>query len=73
MYYNNNNDTMFMDFINIFGTYLGLLNYQENLQQSSNNDIVNELHRQNEIYLKTINEKLDNILSILDNSISTKK
>lgn len=73
MYDNNNNDTMFMDFINIFGTYLGLLNYQENLQQSSNNDIVNELHRQNEIYLKTINEKLDNILSILDNSISTKK
>lgn len=73
MYDNNNSDTMFMDFINIFGTYLGLLNYQENLQQSSNNDIVNELHRQNEIYLKTINEKLDNILSILDNSISTKK
>lgn len=59
--------------MNIFGVYLGLLNYQENLQQSSNTDIMNELHAQNDIYFKSILEKLDKIISILENSISTDK
>lgn len=57
-----------MDFLNVFGIYLALLNYQENLQQSSNSDIMAELHNQNTEFLTTINEKLDKVLSILENN-----
>ena len=44
-----------MDFLNVFGIYLALLNYQENLQQSSNSDIMAELHNQNTEFLTTMN------------------
>lgn len=57
-----------MDFLNVFGIYLALLNYQENLQQSSNSDIMAELHNQNTEFLTTMNEKLDKVLSILENN-----
>lgn len=57
-----------MDFLNVFGIYLALLNYQENLQQSSNSDIMAELHNQNTEFLTTMNEKLDRVLSILENN-----
>lgn len=57
-----------MNFLNVFGIYLALLNYQENLQQSSNSDIMAELHNQNTEFLTTMNEKLDKVLSILENN-----
>lgn len=57
-----------MDFLNIFGIYLALLNYQENLEQSSNSDIMTELHNQNSEFLTKMSEKLDKILSILEDN-----
>lgn len=60
-----------MDFLNVFGIYLAILNYQENLEQSSNSDIMAELHNQNTEFLTKMMEKIDRILSILEQSIST--
>lgn len=60
-----------MDVLNVLGVVLSVLNYQENLQQSTNSDIVEELHKQNKEFLETMMCKIDKILSILDGSIST--
>lgn len=59
-----------MDVLNVLGVVLAVLNYQENLQQSTNSDIMEELHKQNTNFLESMIEKIDKILSILDGSIS---
>lgn len=59
-----------MDILNVLGVVLAVLNYQENLQQSTNSDIMEELHKQNTDFLESMMEKIDKILSILDGSIS---
>lgn len=41
-----------MDALNIFSVYLGMLNYDMNLQQSTNDDIIAELKMQDNTYLK---------------------
>lgn len=41
-----------MDALNIFSAYLGILNYNINLQQSTNDDILKELKMQDTTYLK---------------------
>lgn len=41
-----------MDALNIFSAYLSILNYNTNLQQSTNDDILKELKMQDDIYLQ---------------------
>ena len=59
-----------MDVLNVLGVVLAVLNYQETLQQNTNSDIMEELHKQNTDFLESMMKKIDKILSILDGSIS---
>lgn len=61
-----NNQYDNLDLLGIFSAFLGVLNYTENLKQSSNDDIVNELHNQNEVFLKKIIEQNDIIIQLLE-------
>lgn len=54
-----------LDIFAIFCGILQILNYQQNLEQSSNDDLMKAFHEQNEIYLKRIIEQNDEILNLL--------
>lgn len=52
-----------MDALNIFSSYLGILNYNMNLQQSTNDDIIKELKMQDNTYLKRAVEQNELIIT----------
>ena len=54
-----------LDILAIFQTGLSVLNYQENVAQSTNNDIMRELDKQTKIYLVKIIEQNEEILSLM--------
>lgn len=54
-----------LDILAIFQTGLSVLNYQENIAQSTNNDIMRELDKQTKIYLVKIIEQNEQILSLM--------
>lgn len=60
-----NNNIKELDHLALFGTFLGCLNYTENLKQSSNDDIILELKKQNEKYLNRIIEQNELIIKLL--------
>jgi hypothetical protein len=53
MNYNSENDN-FIDYLTIFTAILQILDFNATMQQSSNDDIIRELHKQNTEHLKTI-------------------
>lgn len=53
MNYNSENDN-FIDYLTIFTAILQILDFNATMQQSSNDDIIRELHKQNTERLKTI-------------------
>ena len=59
----NNNFCSPMDALNIFSSYLGILNYNMNLQQSTNDDIIKELKMQDNTYLKRAVEQNELIIA----------
>lgn len=59
----NNNFCNSMDALNIFSSYLGILNYNMNLQQSTNDDIIKELKMQDNTYLKRAVEQNELIIA----------
>ena len=61
-----------LDMLNLFGVFLQALNYQSDLSQTSNSDIMKELQQQDEKYLKEIIENQKKIMRMLEESISTK-
>lgn len=61
-----------LDMLNLFGVFLQALNYQSDLSQASNADIMKELQQQDEKYLKEIIENQKKIMRMLEESISTK-
>lgn len=61
-----------LDMLNLFGVFLQALNYQSDLSQVSNSDIMKELQQQDEKYLKEIIENQKKIMRMLEESISTK-
>ena len=60
-----NNNIKELDYLALFGTFLGCLNYTENLKQSSNDDIILELKEQNEKYLNKIIVQNELIIKLL--------
>ena len=52
-----------MDALNIFSSYLDILNYNMNLQQSTNDDIIKELKMQDNTYLKRAVEQNELIIA----------
>lgn len=61
-----------LDMLSLFGVFLQALNYQSDLSQASNADIMKELQQQDEKYLKEIIENQKKIMRMLEESISTK-
>lgn len=55
----------FIDMLTMFDTFLQMADFQMNVQQSSNDDIMRELGKQNEKYLKKIVENQNEILKYL--------
>lgn len=61
-----------LDMLNLFGVFLQVMNYQSDLSQASNSDIMAELQVQDEKYFREIIENQKKIMRMLEESISTK-
>lgn len=59
---NFNND---IDYLALFGTFLGVLNYMENIKQTSNDELLEELKKQDDVYLETIIKQNNEIIRLL--------
>lgn len=51
--------------LSVLANVLQLANYEQNIQQTSNDDLMKELQRQNTEYLTEIKKMLSDIISIL--------
>ena len=61
-----------LDMLSLFGVFLQVMNYQSDLTQASNSDIMAELQTQDEKFFKEIIENQKKIMRMLEESISTK-
>ena len=61
----NGNNLDFLDMLTILSVMLQIMGYQNDMSQSSNDDLMNELQRQDKEYFKKIIEQNNQILSIL--------
>lgn len=61
----NNNFNNDIDYLALFGTFLGVLNYMENIKQTSNDELLEELKKQNVLYLETIIKQNNEIIKLL--------
>lgn len=60
-----NGQWSFIDALTLFDTFLQMADFEMNIKQSSNDDIMQELQNQNKTYLEKIVENQNEILSIL--------
>lgn len=60
-----NNQWSFIDMLTMFDTFLQMADFQMNVQQSSNDDIMRALEHQNKEYLEKIIKNQEEILSKL--------
>lgn len=67
-----NNEIDTLDMLNLFGIFLQIMNYQSDLSQASNSDIMKELQIQDEKYFKQIIANQEKIISMLEHSIPRK-
>lgn len=63
--YGNGRQWSFIDMLTMFDTFLQVADFQMNVQQSSNDDIMQELEHQNTAYLEKIIKNQNEIMSIL--------
>ncbi|MDE6314786.1 MAG: hypothetical protein K2M46_14430 [Lachnospiraceae bacterium] len=67
MYGRNNGQWSFIDMLTLFDTFLQMADFEMNVRQSSNDDIMRELGNQNKNYLEKIVANQEEILSLLKN------
>ena len=67
------NEWSFLDILTIFSVVLQVAGYQNDMRQSTNDDLMSEIHKQNKDYLEAIIQNQKRILSILEKSMSTEK
>lgn len=60
-----NNNLSFLDILTVFSVILQLVGYQNDMSQSSNDDLMRELQKQDREYLDRILDNQNKILSIL--------
>lgn len=60
-----NDNFSFLDMLTIFSVTLQIMGYQNDISQSSNDDLMRELQKQDKSYLEKIIENQNKILSIL--------
>lgn len=58
---NNNNELNILDIVSIASLYLSILNYEENFKQTSNNELLKELYKQDDLIIEKIINKLNKI------------
>lgn len=56
-----NKDLETLDILSVISFFIAVLNYQENLKQTSNNELLNELQKQDDLINNQIIDKLNNI------------
>ena len=61
----NGNNLDFLDMLTILSVMLQIMGYQNDMSQSSNDDLMRELQRQDKAYLKKIIENQNKILEKL--------
>ena len=61
----NGNNLDFLDVLTILSVALQIMGYQNDMSQSSNDDLMRELQRQNKAYLEKIIENENQILEKL--------
>ena len=62
---NNGNNLDFLDVLTILSVALQIMGYQNDMSQSSNDDLMSELQRQDKAYLEQIVENENKILEKL--------
>ena len=62
---NNGNNLDFLDVLTILSVILQIMGYRNDMSQSSNDDLMKELQRQNKAYLEKIIENQNKILEKL--------
>ena len=62
---NNGNNLDFLDVLTILSVALQIMGYKNDMSQSSNDDLMNELQRQDKAYLEKIIENQNRILEKL--------
>lgn len=62
---NNGNNLDFLDLLTILSVALQIMGYQNDMSQSSNDDLMKELQRQDKAYLEKIIENQNKILEKL--------
>ena len=62
---NNGNNLDFLDVLTILSVVLQIMGYQNDMSQSSNDDLMKELQRQDKAYLEQIVENQNKILEKL--------
>ena len=62
---NNGNNLDFLDVLTILSVALQIMGYQNDMSQSSNDDLMRELQRQDKAYLEKIIESQNKILEKL--------
>ena len=62
---NNGNNLDFLDVLTILSVMLQIMGYQNGMSQSSNDDLMQELQRQDKAYIKKIIENQNKILEKL--------
>ena len=62
---NNGNNLDFLDMLTILSVALQIMGYQNDMSQSSNDDLMRELQRQDKAYLDKIIENQNKILEKL--------
>ena len=62
----NDNGLEFLDILTIFSVMLQVVGYKNDISQSSNDDLMRELQKQDKSYLDKIIENQNNILEILN-------
>ncbi|UIS73976.1 hypothetical protein [Clostridium phage vB_CpeP_PMQ04] len=60
-----NNQLRDLDALALFSGFLGVLNYTENLKQTSNDELLEELKKQNVLFLETIIKQNNEIIKLL--------
>lgn len=60
-----NDNISFLDMLTVFSVMLQVMGYQNDMSQSSNDDLMRELQRQDKAYLETIISNQNKIMSIL--------
>lgn len=63
---NDNKQFDLLDILSIFQTGLSVINYQENVKQNTNDDIMRALDNQDKNYLKFIIEQNEKIIKLLE-------